>query len=94
MSPLCVTGRLGRGEKKGRRPADVLRVSFPGLYPFIFRGTTKATRTRKPGEPRDSEEGEEPLEIEIDRREPGKRSERTGNHNVFMGSCSCVLHYV
>ena len=88
-SSLCHR-ETGERRKKGRRPADVLRVSFPGSYPFIFRRTTKATRTRKPGEPRDSEEGEKPLEIEIDPREPGKRSERTGNHNVFMGSCSCV----
>ena len=84
-------------EKKGRRPADVLRVSFPGLYPFIFRRTTKATRTREPGEPRDSEDGEEPVEIEIEPREPGKRSERTGNHNVFSNRLLCVtlciMHY-
>lgn len=71
----------GERRKKGRRPADVLRVSYPGLYPFIFRRKTKATRTRKPWEPRDSEEREEPLEAE-----PEKRSERTGNYNL--------LHYV
>ena len=41
----------GERRKKGGALRDVLRVSFPGLYPFIFRRTTKTTRTRKPGEP-------------------------------------------
>ena len=43
-------------------------TSFPPLIfsssPLIFRRTTKATRTKEPGEPRDSEEEEEPLEVE------------------------------
>lgn len=72
-------------EKKRARPADVLRVSFPGLYPFIFRRTTKATRTRKPGEPRDSEEGEEPLKAESHENQGSYRKE-SGNYNL--------LHYV
>ena len=76
------------GERREKRAVPCGRAeSLISVFISVhLQKNNESHENQKTGEPRDSEEGEEPLEIEIEPREPGKRSERTGNHSVFMGN--------